>query len=162
MTGPVPPRARELARGLKGGFEADQKLATALNEAQDRLIAANTELWSGLHPDAIALLYDNTQTSGEDGRLKSKVTMEMELQRRADADPETVETGVLVVVQKIHWAIHRAFVNYQLLAEDPRHLAIDLGEQLREFVDVLTAAGWSEDAARNTNVETLADGRVDV
>lgn len=102
MTGRVPPRARELARGLKERFEADQKLAIALNEAQDRLMAANTELWSGLHPDAIALLYDTTTASGQDGRLKSKVTIEMELGRRAEADLETVETEVLVVVQRIH------------------------------------------------------------
>jgi hypothetical protein len=44
------------------------------------------------------------------------------------------------------------WIAYQTIAEQRRHLAPDIGE----LVDVLVAAGWTEEQARNTNVYELA------
>jgi hypothetical protein len=45
--------------------------------------------------------------------------------------------------------IHRAHLGYQDAVEERRQLAVDVGEFTRELVEVLTAAGWSEEQARN-------------
>ena len=60
MTAQVPEDARQLAGRLADAFEQDQALAEAQNACQHRLQAANSELWSGLHPDALGLLNDDT------------------------------------------------------------------------------------------------------
>jgi hypothetical protein len=59
-------------------------------------------------------------------------------------------------VQQVHWTIHRAFHDYQTACEERRQLAADVGELTREFVDALAAAGWTEDQARNADVNELA------
>ncbi len=59
-------------------------------------------------------------------------------------------------LQQTHWAIHRAFIDYQSACEQRRQLAVDVGELSRQLSEVLCAAGWSEEAARNTDVYELA------
>ena len=58
------------------------------------------------------------------------------------------------------WTIDRAFHDYQIAAEERRHLAAEIGEVIRRFVDVLVAAGWSEEQARAANVHELAGAGV--
>jgi hypothetical protein len=60
MTSEMPARARQLASKLAALLESDSELAKRLNDAQSRLQDANGQLWSGLHPDALGLLYDDT------------------------------------------------------------------------------------------------------
>ena len=55
-----------------------------------------------------------------------------------------------------HWQIHQAHCDYQEVAEDRRHLAVDVGEIVRAFLDELVTAGWSEQEARDANVHELA------
>jgi hypothetical protein len=62
----------------------------------------------------------------------------------------------LRAAQHVHWNIHRAFIDYQTAAEERRQLAADVGETIRQFVDQLLAAGWSEEQARDANVHELA------
>jgi hypothetical protein len=54
------------------------------------------------------------------------------------------------------WMIDRAFQDYQFASEERRQLAAEIGEVIRRFVDVLVAAGWSEEQARAANVHELA------
>jgi hypothetical protein len=56
----VPAGARQLAGRLAEAFEQDRALAEQQTRAQHRLQAANGQLWSGLHPNALGLLYDDT------------------------------------------------------------------------------------------------------
>jgi hypothetical protein len=65
----------------------------------------------------------------------------------------------LAAVQQVHWQIHRAHLDYQDAAEQRRQLAVDVGELTRELVEVLTAAGWTEEQARNANILKLAKRR---
>ncbi len=58
-------------------------------------------------------------------------------------------------LQEAHWAIHRAFSDYQQISEDRRHLAAEIGELIAGLVVELVAAGWSEDQARNADVQQL-------
>ena len=51
--------------------------------------------------------------------------------------------------------VHRVDCDFQHVAEDRRHLAADIGEVIRTFVDVLVAAGWSEAEARNAAVHEI-------
>ncbi|MGH2908929.1 MAG: hypothetical protein ACRDK8_06490 [Solirubrobacteraceae bacterium] len=67
-----------------------------------------------------------------------------------------VEAAILPGLQETHWAIHRAFCEYQQLAEDRRHLAAEIGELISAFVSELIAAGWSEQQARAADVHQLA------
>jgi hypothetical protein len=62
----------------------------------------------------------------------------------------------LAAIQRVHWQIHRAFHDYQAAAEERRRLAADVGELIRELVEALTAAGWTEDQARDADVHRLA------
>lgn len=65
----------------------------------------------------------------------------------------------LAAVQQVHWTVHVAFLSYQAAAEERRQLAADIGEVIRQFVDALVAAGWSEQQARNANVHELATSK---
>ncbi|HVA19250.1 MAG TPA: hypothetical protein VMU55_03660, partial [Solirubrobacteraceae bacterium] len=56
----VSERARQLAGRLAEAFDSDQQLARRQNDALARLRAGNEQLWSGLHPDALGLLNDDT------------------------------------------------------------------------------------------------------
>ena len=159
MTHTVPATARKLARQLQDAFAKDQQLAGQLNDAQQRLQTANARLWSGLHPDALALLYDDTHSIGigAPGAIRSEVAAVMVDALQDDADRHQLETTVLRLVQEIHWTIHGAFTDYQNVSEQRRQLAADTGEAIGRFTDALVAAGWSEDEARNANVDELSE-----
>ena len=143
MSRPVPALARTLAAVLDSLFGQDAALARRLNGAQHRLQDANDRLWRGLHPDGLAAVY------GEDPTAVDVAF--------AEHRSEVLGTpGPLAAVQQVHWRIRRAFIDYQSAAEQRRHLATEIGEVIRQFVDVLVAAGWSEQQARNANVHELA------
>jgi hypothetical protein len=154
----VPETARQLAGRLAEAFEQDQGLAEQLNGCQHRLQGANEDLWSGLHPDALGLLYDDTHAVGigEQATVRSRITAVMADARGAGAGEEEIETVVLQAAQEVHWTIHRAFSDYQRICEDRRHLAAEIGELIAGMVSELIAAGWSEEQARTADVRALA------
>ncbi len=102
----VPEVVRELAGRLADAFETDRGLAEQQNDCQDRLRAGNGQLWSGLHPDALGLLYDDTAAVGvyEGG---SVITGRMIDALGAGLPSAEVEAAVLPGLQEAHWAIHR-------------------------------------------------------
>lgn len=153
MRGEVPARARELAGGLAALFRADSEIVARLNDAQHRLRAANDELWSGLHPDALGLLYDDAArvAIGE-----SPIARRMTTPVSAGAGRRDIETVALAALQRVHWAIHGAFVDYQSACEERRQLAVDVGELSQQLTEALAAAGWPEHAARSADVHGLA------
>ena len=154
MTGEGSARARELAAGLSVLFDSDRRLAERLNDAQSRLRRANDELWSGLHPDALGVVYDNAgpvAIGHGAGRIAGQLIAGLGNGGQLD-----VEAVVLEALQQTHWTIHRAFCDYQAAAEERRQLAADVGEKIRRFVDELVAVGWTEEQARNANVHELA------
>ncbi len=159
----VPAQARELAGRLAALFERDSQITKRLNDAHARLQSANVRLWSGLHPDALALLYDDTHAAGiaADGQIRSEVNAVMIDQLRNGADEQQLETAVLAVVQEIHWTINRAFLDHQTASEERRQLAVDVGELAQQLTDALTAAGWTEHEANNANAHDLAEGSGD-
>jgi hypothetical protein len=54
--------------------------------------------------------------------------------------------------------VRRAFMDYQHAAEDRRALGADVGEAVMRLVDAMTAAGFTEEQARNADVWALRDG----
>jgi hypothetical protein len=154
MTDQVPETARQLAGELADAFESDRALAEQLTGAQHRLQAANDRLWSGLHPDALGLVYDGAARAG--GQGESQVAGSVVDAVRAGATAAEVEVSVLSDLQEVHWVIHRAFSEHQQLSEDRRHLAAEIGELIAAFVAELVAAGWSEQDARQADVRQLA------
>lgn len=54
------------------------------------------------------------------------------------------------------WMVECAFHDYQFAGEERRQLAAEIGEVIGRLVDVLVAAGWSEQQARAVNVHDLA------
>jgi hypothetical protein len=54
--------------------------------------------------------------------------------------------------------VRGAFVDYQRAAEGRRMLGADVGEAVVRLVDAMTAAGYSEQQARNADVWALRDG----
>ena len=97
----------------------------------------------GLHPDGLAAVY------GEHPAAVNIAFAENRSEVLGAPDP-------LAAVQQVHWSIRKAFIDYQAAAEKRRQLAAEVGELIREFVDELAAAGWSEDQAHNANVHRLA------
>jgi hypothetical protein len=116
MTREVPVRARELASRLAALFESDSQIAERLNDAQHRLRHANSQLWSGLHPDALGLLDDDTHrvAIGRGGSVIAGLMIDV---LRPGGGEREVETAVLARLQQTHWAIHRAFIDYQTACE---------------------------------------------
>ncbi len=157
MTAEVPEAARQLAGRLADAFEQDRGLAEQLSDCQDRLRAANGQLWSGLHPDALGLIYDDAAAVGA-GEGSSVIAASVVDALRAGLPAAEVEAAVLPGLQEAHWAIHRAFSEHQQLGEDCRHLAAEIGELISQFVAELIAAGWSEEQARQADVRQLAGG----
>ena len=145
----VPARACDLAAGLSVLFERDVEIVRRLNDAQSRLRDANEQLWSGLAPDAFGLVYDGAVPAGQ-----SQIAKLVSDARSAGA-PDT-DAAVLEALQRIHWAIHRAFCAYQSACEERRQLAVDVGELSQQLTEVLCAAGFSADNARNADVHELA------
>ncbi|MGI8715462.1 MAG: hypothetical protein ACR2NR_20230 [Solirubrobacteraceae bacterium] len=153
MTDQAPETARQLAGELADAFETDRGLAKQQNRAQDRLRAANDRLWSGLHPDALGLVYDGAAAAGQGASAIGEGIVDAV---RAGGLAAEVEALVLGELQEVHWAIHRAFSEHQQLAEDRRHLAAEIGELIAALVAELVAAGWSEEAAGTADVGQLA------
>ncbi len=145
----VPARARELAARLSALFERDVEIVGRLNDAQSRLRDANERLWLGLAPDAFGLIYDGAAPAGQ-----SQIAKLMSDARGAGG-PDT-DIAVLGALQEIHWAIHAAFCAYRSACEERRQLAVDVGELSGQLTDVLCAAGFSADYARNADVRKLA------
>ncbi len=139
----MPAIAQKLAPELDALFAQDAALARRLNEAQQRLQGANDRRWWGLHPDGLATVY------GEHPAAVEVAFAEHCSEVLGERDP-------LAAAQQVGWRIHRAFIDYQTAAEERRQLAADIGELVRQFVDSLIAAGWSEEQARNANVHELA------
>jgi len=149
----VPARARELAARLSALFERDVEIVVRLNDAQSRLRDANERLWSGLAPDAFGLVYDGSAPAGQ-----SQIVKLMSDARSAgglDSD-----AAVLGALQQVHSAIHRSFCAYQSACEVRRQLAVDVGELSQQLIEVLCAAGFSAEDARNADVHKLAGAGV--
>ena len=141
----VPACARELAAGLAALFERDVAIVGRLNDAQRRLRDANERLWSGLSPDAFGLIYDGAAPDGES-----------QIAAFVSAGGPDAEIAVLGALQQIHWAIDRAFYDYQSACEERRRLAVEVGELSRQLIDASCAAGVSADDARDADVHKLA------
>ena len=90
------------------------------------------------------------------GAIRSEVAAVMIDALRDGADEQQLEATVLAPVQEIHWTIHGAFTEYQTVSEQRRQLAADTGELIGRFIEALVAAGWSEEEARNANVDELS------
>jgi hypothetical protein len=147
----VTPRARQLARELARLFSADAELAGRLVAAERKLHEANDRLWSGLDPEGLEAIYgDHTQFDA------------IQLEAAVDSRSEVLESADLLgALQKVRREIHRALSAYQEVGEDRRHLAADIGEQIAGLVAELVAGGFSEEQARNVDVQQLArTGRV--
>jgi hypothetical protein len=142
----APDLARRLAAELDAQLGQDAALVRRLNAAQRQLERANDQLWCGLHPDGLAAVY------GEDPAAVHAAFAEHRSEVLGGRDP-------LAAIQQVHWQIHRAFSAYQTVAEERRQLAAEIGELIRQLVDLLVAVGWSEEQARNTNVRELASNR---
>ena len=149
----VSARARALAAQLAALFEQDRQIVAQLNDAQRRLMAANARLWSGLHPNAVALLYDRAA-------LVPHSEIVALIGDAPTVEEAQVETAVLCVLQEIHWQLHRSFCQYQSVCEQRRQLAFDVGETAQRLTDALCATGWSEQDARNADVHQLSNGPV--
>ena len=110
---------------------------------------ANERLWSGLAPDAFGLVYDGAASAGQS--QIAKLMSDARSAGGADSD-----TAVLGALQQIHSAIDRSFCAYQSACEERRQLAVDVGELSQQLTEVLCAAGFSADDARNADVHKLA------
>ncbi len=155
MTSVVPEAARQLAARLVDAFETDRGARRAAERLPGPAAGANGQLWTGLHPDALGLLYDDTAAVGVyEG--SSVITGRMIDALHADLPASDVEAAVLPGLQEAHWAIHRAFSDYQAVSEDHRHLAGEIGELIAGLVAELVGAGWSETEARDADVHQLA------
>ncbi len=100
-------------------------------------------------------MYDDSAAVGV-GEGDSVIAGAMLDALRAGLPAAEVEAAVLPGLQEAHWAIHRAFSDYQRISEDRRHLAAEIGELIASFVAELVAAGWTEEAARNVDVHQFA------
>ncbi len=142
----MPAHARELAGAISALFTRDAAIVARLNDAQQRLRRANERLWSGLHPDAIGLLYDGIGAAGGSSAIAAL---------KSDGQPDA-DTALLAACQQAHWSIHRAFNDYQDASEDRRKLAVEVGELSQQLTETLRAAGWSTQNARQADVHQLA------
>ena len=148
MSRAVPEHARRLAAELDLQFAHDAELATELADAQRRLQHANDRLWSGLHPDGIAMIYDAHPAVVEAATARNRSEV-------LDA-PDPVRA-----VQQVHWSIHKAFTSYQSTAERRRQLAAEIGELAGDPITTLLGAGWSRQDARDANIRSLIWPEVD-
>ena len=148
MSRAVPEQARRLAAELDLRFACGAELATELNDAQRRLQRANDRVWSGVHPDGIAMIY------GEHPAALEVATARNHSQLLDSPDP-------LRAVQQVHWTIHKAGISYQDAAERRRQLAAETGELAGELMTTLVGAGWSPKDARDANIRSLTWPEVD-
>jgi hypothetical protein len=54
--------------------------------------------------------------------------------------------------------VHRAFAEYQSVAEQRRELGADVGEATARLIDAMHEAGFSEEQTRHADVWALRDG----
>jgi hypothetical protein len=148
MTGTVTDRARRLAVELERLCAGDAESARRLNDAHQRLLAANEQLWTGLHPKGLTAGY-------RDHPEFETIQLEAPLNSRSEILESAFPLGQH---QEAHRQIHTAHLNYHAAAEDRRQVAADSGEAIARFVDELVSAGWSEEDARNADVHALAAG----
>ena len=114
-----------------------------------RLRDANERLWSGLAADAFGLVYDGSAPAGQSQIAKL-------MSDACTAGGPDIDTAVLGALQQVHAAIHRSFCAYQSACEERRQLAVDVGEISQQLTEVLCAAGFSAQDARNADVHRLA------
>ncbi len=105
MTADVPEAAHRLAAELADAFETDRGLAERLKACQRRLRAANGRLWSGLHPDARGLVYDDVAAVGQGSSAVAEGIVDAV---RSGGSAAEIEAAVLGELQEAHWTIHRA------------------------------------------------------
>jgi hypothetical protein len=146
---PLPVGVRELAGRLAGLFERDVEIVKGLNDTQRRLRDANERLWSGLAPDAFGLVYDGVAPAGVSPMAKL-------IEDALCAGAPESRAVVLGALAQTHWAIHRAFCEFGSACEERRRLAVEVGEVSQQLTELLCAAGWSAEEARDANVHELA------
>lgn len=147
--GRYPARARELAACLSALFQRDVEIVERLNDAQHCLHDASERLWSGLSPDAFGLIYDGAAAAG----TSQIAALALSAARGSESQPVVLEA-----LQQTRWLIRRAFHDYQGACEERRQLAVEVGELSQQLTEVLCAAGWSADDARDADVHELAGG----
>lgn len=133
-------------RSVADAFDRDQRLAVVLNDAQQRLVTANEQLWTELRPEGLAAIY---------GDLPQFETIQLEAAAESGS-AVLASRDPLGEIQRVHWEIHCAHFAYQHAAEDRRQLAADTGELIARRVAALEATGWTEQDAREANVHDLA------
>ncbi len=138
---------RELAEALAALFAADRQLAVELNAAQRRLLDANDLLRVGVSADALRAL------AGATGSGKASVLWSAALEC-GWLEGESLGSALEAVADSIRHALR----DYQLVADQRRELAADVGEATVRLVDAMTATGFSEEQARNADVWALRDG----
>ena len=107
MTREVPARARVLAARLAALFRSDTEIVARLDDAQRRLVRANDRLWSGLHPDALGLVYDD-EPQGVAGQGASAIAGRMIAKLTSGGGQRENKSALLEALQQTHWAIHCA------------------------------------------------------
>ncbi len=72
------------------------------------VLNANDELWSGLHPDALGLLNDDThrRAIGEGASMIAGIASDS---IRFEHNVIEAEAALLPKLQEVHWTIYRAF-----------------------------------------------------
>jgi hypothetical protein len=149
----VPDAAREPASRLAAIFWADAETTRQLNDAHGRLRDANQQLWSGLAPEAVGLIYDRAVPAG-----KSEIaTLAGDTRSAGGCGRQVV---LLQALQRVHWKIHRAVCDYQNASEQRRQYAVEVGELSAQLTAALCAAGWSAQQARRADVHALAAGEL--
>jgi hypothetical protein len=94
----VSAQARQLAARLSALFEQDRLIVARLGDAQHRLSSANQRLWSGLHPDAVGLIYDGAAPAGH-----SQIAALIDDASHAGGPGS--QTAVLCALQQTHWIL---------------------------------------------------------
>ena len=138
---------RELARALAALFAADRQLVVELNAAQRRLLDANDLLRVGVSADALRAL------PGATGSGKASVLWPAALEH-GSLEGESLGRTLEAIADSIRHALR----DYQLVAEQRREVAADIGEATVRLVEAMRAAGFSEEQARNADVWALRDG----
>lgn len=144
-TRPAPPGTQQIGSDLRALFTQDQALAVALNDALDRHRGAIDQLTTGLSAEALRNIYG---PAGPDLGLSGRKPAVL----LADSPVSALED----VARDARTALY----DYMRISDDRRVLAVDVGELTARLVQVLTAAGLSEQQARHANVDQLADGQL--
>jgi len=145
----VPVGAGELAARVAALLVADSQLAARQNDAQHRLLGSNDRLWSALQrADVLGVCGEARRLASGNGAIAGRT-----IDAPGGGDGPT---AMLRAFEQAQFTIRRAFIDYQGACEERRKLAVDVGELSQQLIEVLCAAGWSEDAARTADVHALA------